>query len=1438
MATNSNSGNGLQLLVVNQTGGITIIDPSTPLKRLNYFDGKFLRAADLDLEQSYLRELVALSNQGMGSGVVYGYDTVQGDGDTVQIGPGLAIAPSGQVLLLQSTVTQSIQDLIDASKAVAAQAPDASGKSGPGVFSDCIQVAAPPPTTVVPVSDIYVIVICAAEALCGQEDVYGIACQDACVTSTDRPYRLDGIVLRAIPLQLLTPFPTSKQVSIGADVYLRSKVAHSWFADEVAKHPNAISRDGLLSDVWCMGAGYDNGCCEVPLAVVARSGASTVFLDAWIVRRERIDAPAKRYWQWKMRMRPWDVFLAQILQFQCQLADLLSGIVTPGGRGGDPCASQSQALNEALQFIEQVQSGLASYSSLTPNSTLAGLPAPLALSLNGIVGLRDKLQSVIKSSAVPTQSKDRILIKGGIIELPSSGYLPVVNGTSVSVNDQVRALLGDGLDLRFCITTADYAAHVLEEAQHMERISLLQGIDDPNNKPHVDILVPDGILSNATKPKGGLYDAKFVASTDQTGAASYLGVAREEILDTGGTALYVALAGVSEPYYLEKLQVLGSAYAASKSADKATPFVLNGDLGTSAFIKRSATNNIQFADQIANAGSVARRFNLGTSNTTSAFVSPSTLAMASYRYRYPVVGSWLTAQSDKEIKSLQTTDQTQASLRYVVSTINTAPLAFELIFNGKLSISDVSALGPVLQGTLNGIVAVGILKEDPSQQSTAEFLFTERFNWPVTLTYVGDDSNGSIVLDLTLSSGPVDTQNLLRFKKAMKPSQLTYSLAFVNVASGHSIPLPIAELDLTADSDAVNSSNRYHKYAEYALDIVQASLLVSEPDFKTNAEASLFTVAPPSATEFIIQAVRDWVLFTKRREEQCSQEAVPAPLPPRRYRVFNWTVENMDEALSSVMRSLQSIWHNPDPTEQFKNVLEAIGIQDPLIITFPGGSPSISQTSPSDTLGAWDSFNPGAGIYYAAAGAVGETDAGLQMSRIQSFEDVIVRGSTEDASNPAQKDAIIPFPPSIVPDGVEGIMIFITVAIERQILAYAYGMDQAVNGSPPRAQISFQNTKPEAKAAQDFVANLKTYLAQQNTIQGVRQIWVASTGTTDPATLARGNAIQVLLGQANLLTPDGQNAGVQTVALSDAHKLGITRRLNDPNALNGISDVILVEFQNKPDSTAPTVSTKVENASYDVLNRTLSMKATIANNGTTPVRLGEFNAGSVRFLDSSVSKDTSGYPEDLLKPDGLTVSDNSPLAPGETRTVMVNAAGANWDVPDPSFAGNLLFYDASGKRQTVAIVPNPSPSALGGGATPPSAARTGRIIMQERNASGNMEFVGDATLDVQFDANDQLSGGELPDATDAWLIKFVDERSVSSIILIGDQPSTSQSAKNRIAALRKTLGIELDLLESETKDEIMTVAEAQTHFGTHAAELLKHLSQPSPVQELILLKAG
>lgn len=124
------------------------------------------------------------------------------------------------------------------------------------------------------------------------------------------------------------------------------------------------------------------------------------------------------------------------------------------------------------------------------------------------------------------------------------------------------------------------------------------------------------------------------------------------------------------------------------------------------------------------------------------------------------------------------------------------------------------------------------------------------------------------------------------------------------------------------------------------------------------------------------------------------------------------------------------------------------------------------------------------------------------------------------------------------------------------------------------------------------------------------------------------------------------------------------------------------------------IHAKVEDATYRVPGRAMQMTLTIHNGSDSSVRLAEFNTAGVRFLNADVWQDQTDYPADLLADDGLSLDDESPILPGETKTLRVTASDAAWEVyrlsdliydPDSRFAGLLFFVDEAGNRSMITI---------------------------------------------------------------------------------------------------------------------------------------------------------
>ncbi len=124
------------------------------------------------------------------------------------------------------------------------------------------------------------------------------------------------------------------------------------------------------------------------------------------------------------------------------------------------------------------------------------------------------------------------------------------------------------------------------------------------------------------------------------------------------------------------------------------------------------------------------------------------------------------------------------------------------------------------------------------------------------------------------------------------------------------------------------------------------------------------------------------------------------------------------------------------------------------------------------------------------------------------------------------------------------------------------------------------------------------------------------------------------------------------------------------------------------------VEVDMTKATYEVPGRTVYLDLKIANHADQPVRISEFTTANVRFLNAAVMEDDPTYPRDLVAPNGLVIDGDSPIAPGETRTVHLSATDPIWETerlalliydPDSRFGGMLMLKDSAGNRHLATI---------------------------------------------------------------------------------------------------------------------------------------------------------
>jgi hypothetical protein len=973
------------LSVAERPGGVTLVPRPTPLTRLHYYDGKFLRASDLELEQRYLRQLVAFANQAGGAGVVHGYDAVWPGGDRLDLGPGLALDPQGRTLLLLEPAVLSLAELIAASRGAGALALTAAGprRVGSPVFSDCEPLAADDGGTFADGGVLWAVTLFHAEALCGTEDVLGRLCAEACATSTERPFILEGVLVRAVPLRLESPLATSAAVALTGR-HLRSLVASAWFADEWRRGGSLISAAGLASNAWCLGAAAQGG-AGVPIGLVARAGDSTLFFDAWTLRRERIEPPPRRYWAGRMAMRPWDVFLAQVLQFQCQLAHCLDH----GAPEDDPC-------RPAIDLLRQSSEELARWLGDTGAATPATRPTPsgplAGIRFESLERLRGRLADAAATfTAAPAA---RFLLGCGITELPAAGYLPVIPSSTLTVNEQVRRMIGEGVDLRFCVVRPDFVAHALEEAQHMERISLLTGLDDPSRKPQVDVLVPDGeIDTSPIQAPGQGYEIELAVTT---GLVTFF----ERLVSGEGTA------GVVQP------------------ADTLAGPGLTVGVGTAAV---ALPESLRFAgagrgEDLA-AGGLAFHLAGRERSSFGRIDLPGGRDIIVDPVRgLPPAAVWLSVAIDRDPFALGLHERAAISAEIVLTRVTTGgegsleTRTLELDFHGALGVVDRGSApggGPRLTAQAVGrLVVTG--RGDGAPVSRA-IRVQEEVRFERTSGTGNGDTVTVLLSHFRFFQSAARTEVAILVRRQWPAASQARVEGSASVAAANRAASPLFLLDQRENDDVARADHPAHEAAVAALQRLGQAL--TEPDFADPRARRLFPPPAPATAELRVRATRDWVLFHRRRTKVCGIDVPPPQVAPRRYRLFHIQLPNQADR-----EALRQILEAGGGLARFKP--QAAGT-----VEFAGGLASV-QTAHPIVRDSWDSVAPdGAKIVLGAVASQGGAladGATLAGARLDALAGVLAPVTARAAD--AELDVLDDLPPDLPAVGLDGVVLYATLA--------------------------------------------------------------------------------------------------------------------------------------------------------------------------------------------------------------------------------------------------------------------------------------------------------------------------------------------------------------------------------------------------------------------------
>ncbi|WP_327397361.1 hypothetical protein [Streptomyces phaeochromogenes] len=399
------------------------------ISRLNPFDGLFLRAVHLQQIQLYTQALSHALGLAGGPGVVHGYGLALAADpgkppSRIDVRPGLAVDGDGRILLSTSTIRVPLP------------------KAGETLAWQLELVANEEPF--------------------GQEKSYGDLCVDPCKgDSGTAPFVGEGVDVRLAPLRVPAEFDQGSPA-------FRNRVASWHFEQERRKGAPLIpasDRDSTDEEVrpitgtdWAAPTGPVPG--PVGIALLLRTAAGFV-LDVWAARRDRVQTAPETGWTHRLAMRPWQVFIAQLLQFQDQLGSAWPATRAAASDTPPAPSARPDVSTQLTEALEHLQSGKRR--------------KPIDLVENVLATLRGD------RAAAPGLS----LVGLGFEDLPPAGYLPA---QKENIYDRIRWLFPEGSGVVFNAYRADTIVELVARAQHADRIPLIR--DGGIWPPRIEIMVP------------------------------------------------------------------------------------------------------------------------------------------------------------------------------------------------------------------------------------------------------------------------------------------------------------------------------------------------------------------------------------------------------------------------------------------------------------------------------------------------------------------------------------------------------------------------------------------------------------------------------------------------------------------------------------------------------------------------------------------------------------------------------------------------------------------------------------------------------------------------------------------------------------------------------------------------------------------------------------